>query len=417
MFVYKTQAEIDAMTSKELGEYLTAKNEHEIALRKEEMRLAIETATKNNVSKEDIEAIEKRINEQILITEKQLLQLKALEEKGMGTKIQKSDLIEFIEREKDKNKTSGMESVVVKVAALMTTANILPNVSNGFNQLFGNYIDPTIYHAPKDTPFIMSLVDTQTAPGTENIWYVERVNEDGDAAFIAEGVLKPLIDGDYQERKAPVVEAAARWKMSRRLINHAPSVVADFKMHADELMALIMEDGVLNGTGLSNQPSGLVTLASPFVVPSALANFYEDANIWDVIIAVATYVRLNNHKGNLTCILNTVWEAKMKGYKNLDGDYIIPPFVTQDGKKVGAVTVQFENQMDEDAILLGDLKKFKVRVCENIQYFEGYENDDFSKNLESRKLEAFYGTYLPTSDAGAIIYDDIATILTAISAT
>lgn len=98
-------------------------------------------------------------------------------------------------------------------------------------------------------------------------------------------------------------------------------------------MVLVMEDGVLNGTGLSNQPSGLVTLASPFVVPSALANFYEDANIWDVIIAVATYVRLNNHKGNLTCILNTVWEAKMKGYKNVDGDYIIPPFVTQDGKK------------------------------------------------------------------------------------
>lgn len=415
-FTYKTLKEVSEMSIDEQSAYMTAKATFEAAQNDARLKSAIEEAQKNNVSKEDLEAFKKELGENQKALEQTILQIKNLSQKG-GKVEEKSKLIEFIEREKDKNKTSGMESTVVKAAALMTTANILPNVSNGFNQLFGNYIDPTIYHAPKDTPFIMSLVDTQSAPGTENIWYVERINEDGDAAFIAEGALKPLIDGDYQERKAPVVEAAARWKMSRRLINHAPSVVADFKKHADELMALVMEDGVLNGTGLSNQPSGLVTLASPFVVPSALANFYEDANIWDVIIAVATYVRLNNHKGNLTCILNTVWEAKMKGYKNLDGDYIIPPFVTQDGKKVGTVTVQFENQMDEDSILLGDLKKFKVRVSEDVMYYEGYENDDFSKNLESRKLEAFYGTYLPTSDAGAIIYDDIATILTAISAT
>ena len=35
----------------------------------------------------------------------------------------------------------------------------------------------------------MSLVTVTTAPGTENIWYVERENEEGDAEFIAERVL------------------------------------------------------------------------------------------------------------------------------------------------------------------------------------------------------------------------------------
>ena len=198
------------------------------------------------------------------------------------------------------------------------------------------------------------------------------------------------------------------------MINHAPSVVSDFRLHADELMEQEIDNGVLSGDGTGNNLNGIVEFASPFIVPTQLANYYASANIFDVIMAVATYVRLNNFKGQLTCVLNTVWQAKMMGIKNADGDYIMPAFVTRDGKQVGETRILFENKMDEDAILLGDLRKFKVRISENIGYYEGWENDDFSKNLSSRKLEAFLGTYMPTSYAGAIIYDDIATILTSI---
>ena len=34
-----------------------------------------------------------------------------------------------------------LNSIASKAPALMTTANVIPNVANGFNQLFGNYID------------------------------------------------------------------------------------------------------------------------------------------------------------------------------------------------------------------------------------------------------------------------------------
>jgi hypothetical protein len=132
-------------------------------------------------------------------------------------------------------------------------------------------------------------------------------------------------------------------------------------------------------------------------------------------MAVATYVRLNNFKGALTCCLNTVWMAQMKGIKDADNNYIVPPFVSPDGTQVGEVRIVFHNRVDDAKILLGDLKKFKVRISENVQYYEGWENDDFSKNLSSRKLEAFLGTYMHGADAGSIIYDDIATVLTAIA--
>ena len=43
-----------------------------------------------------------------------------------------------------------------------------------------------------------------------------------------------------------------------------------------------------------------------------------------------------------------------------------------------------------------------------------YFDDDFRKNLTSFRLEACLAGYCKSTDQGAIIYDDIATILTAI---
>ena len=348
--------------------------------------------------------------------EEATLRLAALSEKGGEPTEQKGSLVTFVERdslsENFKNKKQGMEQFAVKAAALMTTANVKPVTGGAFSALFGNYIDPLIHHAPKADNFILDLITVRPAAGTENIWYTDRINEEGDAEFIGEGDLKPLIDAEWQQQKADVKEVAERWKMSNRLIKHAPSVVSDFRIHADELIENKIDDGILVGDGQGNNLEGIATLAGAFVCPTELANYYERANIYDAIMAVSTAVKLGNFKGQITCVLNTVWEAKMKGIKNADGDYIIPAFVSPNGQAVGSVRVVFSNRMAADKILCGDLRKFTAVIAEDVMYYEGWENDDFSKNLSSRKLEAFMGTYIPQSYAGSIIFDDISTVLT-----
>ena len=101
----------------------------------------------------------------------------------------------------------------------------------------------------------------------------------------------------------------------------------------------------------------------------------------------------------------------MKGIKTTYGEYITPPFVSPDGKRVGSVQIVFSNKIADDSILIGELKRFNLVMAEGIEYDEGYENDDFSKNLVSRKLEAFMGTYIKASHAGSIIYANIASVL------
>lgn len=369
---------------------------------------------KNFAEKQDFDNLKDLVDE----VNESVKEIKDLNEQNVKSK--KGIYVDFAEKNaKDfnKNDKNYERDLTIKAPALMTTANVTPNVAGGFSPLFGNYIDGNIGEVPKADPVITPLVNVITAPGTEKIWWTERTNEEGDAEFIGEGDLKPLVDAEWATFSDDIYEVAERWKFSKRLMNHAPSVIDNFRTHANELIENKIDDTVLSGDNSNNslEFNGLETVGTAFIVPTQLANYYPGANIFDAINAVATFVRLNNFKGALTCILNPVWKAIMQGIKDKDDNYIIPPFVTQDGMQVGEVRVVFSNRFDAGKIILGDLKKFNLVMSEDVSYDEGYENDDFSRNLVSRKLEAFMGSYIKGSDAGSIVSDDISTILEAIS--
>jgi hypothetical protein len=405
MFKYKSQAEIEKMTTEEAESYAVAKREFENDATKDQIEKAVESL--KNEQKEAQGKIVKQLNEL------QENYNKLLEKADGRSQAEKGTFVAFVEKnienftETDKHYGASM---VIKVAALMTTTNVTPNVPGGFSPLFGNYIDTEIGHTPKPENIILPLVTVKTQPGTENIWTSDRVNEDGDAQFIAEGGLKPLADADWSTTKHPIKEVAVRWKFTKRLMMHAPAVVQDFQEHAIELVEQKIDDQLLEGTGLTVNLSGLQTLASAFIVPTGLAGYYQAPNIYDVVMAMATRIRLSNFRGQITAVLNTVWMAKMAGIKDAENRYIVAPFVSPDGTRVGAVNIVFSNKIGDGTILIGDLKKFNVVFAENIMYDEGYENDDFSKNLVSRKLEAFLGTYIKASDAGSILLGDISDI-------
>ena len=187
---------------------------NELAKSNEEYFAELEGAIENKLSKEEIESL--KASQALVKSEIERLSLELKKAGEKGGSIEKSEIEKFIERDRSdavSKKRMGYEHVAVKAAALMTTANVIPNVTGGFNQLFGNYIDPTIHSTPKADNFIMNLVAVATAPGTENIWYVDRINEEGQAQFIGEGSLKPLADGEWKESKADIKEVAVRWKI------------------------------------------------------------------------------------------------------------------------------------------------------------------------------------------------------------
>lgn len=437
MFKYKTNAELKAMTEAELDAYQVDKKKHEDALTKTAIDEAIVEAMKQGATK--AEAIAKAEADRVQIAMKavtddlseQIGKMKEISTTGDNAKGGAiRAVVKFFRGNITNAKANSYEDLgdmgksgysartVIKAAALMTTADVIPNVAGGFTPLVGNFIDEEIGHLPVPDLIFKDLVTVRTAPGTDSIWYSDRVNEQGDAAFLAEGGLKPLISSQWQTVKKAIYEVAERWKQTKRLIMHAPSVIADFVEHANNLIEQKIDDTILDGDHGADATKfdGLQVVGGAFIVPAGLAGYYTFANIYDAVMAAAVQIRLAYFKGPITAVLNTVWMAKMAGIKDDQGRYVIAPFVTPDGKKVGETTIVFSTKIDADDIVIGDLKKFNLVISEDVMYDEGYENDDFSKNLVSKKLEAFLGSYYKASDAGAIIYDQISTILTSIEA-
>lgn len=354
-----------------------------------------------------------------------LLLMDAQLEKSKRETPNKTALKTWFDSEDRKNKLEkggNMERITLKAAELMSIAAVGAGsahitTANGFSINVNNFIDPTIYSAPKNRNIFLERVTVKTAEGTEKIWWSERNNEEGDAEFLAEGGTKPLIDANWQTFSANMFEVAERWKFTTRLMMHAASVVENFQTHARQLIELKIDDEVFGGNGVAPNMSGISDQASAFVVPTGLANFYPFVNIWDVIMAIKTQIEIANFTPT-SVVLNTVWMAKMYGIKTeTEALYIKHPLMTPDGRSMAGMTIFYTNKIDADHILVGDLSKFNVLFGENIMFKEGYENDDFSKNLVSRKLEAFLGTYIPSTDVPAIVYDEIATIEAAIADT
>lgn len=418
MFKYKTEEELKAMTSAEREQYLVDKRAHEASVQKEAIEAAVKAATEPitdelKSAKEEAEKANKRAEE---LGER----LTTIETKG-GNATEKGTFVTFVEKniadaglteKKPAPQANYSAQETIKAAALMTTANVVPNVTGGFSPLFGNYIDNEIGHAPKPEPIFMDLVTVKYQPGTENIYYSDRINEEGVPLFIAEGATKPLIDAEYKTSSLQTKELAERWKMTTRLMYHAPAVVDDFREHANELIEKVLDDNILIGDGTGDDMAGIISYASAFVVPTPLAGAYAEANIYDAIMAAATQIRLANFSGKITAVLNTAWMALMWSIKDAEGRYIVPPFRSPDGRMIGEVEIRFTNKIDADNILIGDLKKYKFVLSEDAIYNEGYENDDFSKNLVSKKIETFANGYVKQTERGAIIYDEIASILT-----
>lgn len=419
-FKHLTKAEFDELTPEKQNEYAENKRKFEAEEAEKKAKQiaedAVKEALKDTVSKEEYTKLQDALK-------KQGEELETIKENGGSNPMKKGELSKFFEDNAEEAKKNGGESYsdekatkrfTVKAPALMTTANIKPVAGGAFNQLFNNYVDTEIGHTPKPDNFIMNLVNVTTQPNTEKIWWVERTNEEGDAEFVDEGELAPLVDGEYEQKNADMYELAEAWKFSKRLLSHAPSVESDFRMHANELIEQKLDDAVLLGDNSTNakEPNGVATEAGAFIAPTALANYYPAPNIYDAINAGSTRVRLGNFKGQITCVLGTVWEAKMKGIKDKNDNYILPHFVTPDGRNVGSVRVEFQNKLPETHMLIGDLKKFNVVVGDDFEYSEFHENDDARKRLITKMLDGEYGTYIKGTDAGSIIYHPIADMLT-----
>jgi HK97 family phage major capsid protein len=335
------------------------------------------------------------------------LEIKALKEAPGGVKPLREQLKGLLSKENiDEIRKAGgsrMVGIELKAAATMTTGNAA-SAPHGLSF----EVLPGVQESAREVPVVLSALSKGTTSSRTIIW-INRVNEDGGAAFIAEGALKPLKDWDYAEENSVAKKVAVSAKVSAEMLHDFDYMEGEIRMLLTRDLYQVIDEKLLNGSAATD-PAGIIPGAGGYI-GTGLDGLVERPNNADAIRAAMLQMRLLSYRPDVV-FLNPTDSAVMDLTKSSTGNYIK---IELEGI-LRSLRVIETTEIAAGDFLLMDTAKWVVKILEGLRLEFGWENDDFRKNLITIIAELRLHSYQNSIDAGSVIYDAFATVKDAIEA-
>ena len=407
MFIYKTTAELEAMSAQELDAYKKLEKAHEKAEADKAVKEAVEKATEPLINelkevKEEIMSVKEQATDKVLESYAEQL-TKAIKENH--------------EKIKEISKAgSGVVEITLKAVADITTANGV------------NTAPPAITGTQQAPLQNVNLREMGILPLTNNFNtslaaypYTEAKPKDGDYAFLAEGAIKPQIDFSWETNYAKPVKVAAWERLTEESVQDVAgleSVARDFLFKKHNLKK---SKGILSGDGIAPNPKGATTYGRVFSAgPLALA--VVKPNFMDVVNACITDIyTTHNYQDEMPYMASLVlvnpsdFYIQLVSAKDLNGLPLYPQAGLFNQVVIGGVTIVPEESIPAGKIFVCDMTKYNTTNYMPYTVKIGWVNDDFIKNQFVILGESRFHAFVKKLDEQAFIYDDIATIKTAIT--
>lgn len=408
-FKYKSGVELKAMTDEEANVYVAAKSAHEAQL----VDNKIKEATKGFVPQSELDELKE-------INRTQGEDISTLKE-GRNINVSKGfneQLEEFLVKNHEAIKTihnsrSGL--VEFKAVGNMTTAsgvNTSPPNITGTQQAPLSNVNLREFNVADLT----SSVDTSLAAYP----YTEAKPKDGDYTFVAEGLAKPQIDFSYETKYATPVKSAAWIRLTEESIKD----VVGLQSVANDLLRkkhdLKKSSGILFGDGTSPNPKGATLYGRTFVA-GGMALKVINPNFMDVVNACITDIATTHnyqdetpYMANLVMINPIDFYLEMVSAKDGQGLPLYPTASLFNQVVIGGVTIKPEETIPSGKIFVSDMSKYNTTNYVPYTVQIGWVNDDFIKNQFVILAESRFHAFVRKLDEKAFIYDNIATVKTAI---
>lgn len=317
--------------------------------------------------------------------------------------------IKGLDLAKLKTGEGGFQEVTVKAAVSMMPGTVNP-AANPLSGFIGNTeIVSGLGSAPQGDMNIMRDADT-AGTNAANIVWINKYNEDGNAAFIAPGVLKPLRSFAVRAENSTAKKVAVRFNVATETLEDYDFMAAEINKDGIQEVKRKTNEALLNSAGTADEPKGITKYASAFTLTSVKG---EDPDNYGALRAASAQVRSLKFNPDRAYI-NPIDAANMDLKKGANGQYVLAPFTTADGRRIGAIQIVETDEIPVGSFLVGDMKKFHVRPYKGIQVKVGYNGEDFSKNMVTIIVEQRLHAYVNSIDTGAFVYDTFATVKAAI---
>lgn len=275
-------------------------------------------------------------------------------------------------------------------------------------------IDRTISKAPNRMPLFRNLVNVSTIKGNKVTWVNKEANEGG-AGMTAEGALKSQVSWTYTEESADVKKITEFIKVSKESLDDLDFLRSEINTELIEGVELKLDEQISSGDGTGLNLKGILPQAPVFnVTGTPLDKSVFNANKRDVLRSAVALIRKNRFNANYI-VINPMDGATMELEKGKDGHYILPPFTSVDGTKIGATLIIENEAIAEGDFLAGDFTKANLRIKEEININIGHSDDDFVKNLVTILAEMRAVHYIKKHHKPAFVKGTFSTAITAIN--
>lgn len=361
---------------------------------KGEMNTLIDEAKKaanGKASAEEVEAIKKASEEKLEKMQDQIDEVLAksarheerqeLNRKSVAQQIEEGYAKLKADQAKDNGKMKALAKqgkemdIDLKAVSNMTSAYSLTATANTI--LRGQALEPGVAKDPT-TPLFLTDIIRVSFIDSNTIQWAERVLLEGGAAQTAEGATFSQISAKYDVKSATSKKTAAYAKISTEMLEDTDYVSSETQEEIQtgpNSILVTLENQLLTGDGTGENHKGLYTHATAFAVPGG----------FDLLVAPTTYdvvgaVLLQIVKANFTpthILVNPSTMINMQLTKDSTGQYVLPPFISQNGMVIAGVRVVASNRIAEGSFLMGDFNRptLFLRRQFTMKFFDQNEND------------------------------------------
>lgn len=207
------------------------------------------------------------------------------------------------------------------------------------------------------------------------------------AAYVAEGQPFPQSTAKWKRYSLELVKVGDTLPVSEEFYEDEVMFASELELFLATNVNLVIDNGLANGTGLSNTLKGMFASVPAF--STALATTTVEApTIYDLIAIATEQITITGGGKYMpdTVFMNKATINKMRLSKDANENYIIPPFVSADGREIDGMLVIESNVIPNNQMIIGDKRFGRIYEKNGLVMSRGHIGDQFAEDMETLKV-------------------------------
>lgn len=244
----------------------------------------------------------------------------------------------------------------------------------------------------------LPISDSQNIAATIKYWDWDSTATVRNAGTLAESATFPESTARWIQKTIPIRKIGDSLPVTEEFFEDEQLFAAELDFFLRTNVDIVTNGQVLNGDGTGTELTGLVTSSDTYT-PAAAG--ITDASIYDLIVKVSEDITDGGgakYTPNFA-VLNIADINQMKLKKDANNNYIMPPFVSRDGKVVAGMTIIEDNATVANTMVVGDSRFARIYERKGVEISRGFVGSQFVEDamtLKARRRIAFLMRFADT---------------------